>query len=496
VFRFLLARPVLRSVCSRLPEAGVVVLAIALRLFVVQKYDPRWGYDAESHIKNVDWYRTHAGLPAMSENREAYHPPLFYVVEAAALRLAGATTTPLYEQLPSRDLPADLSLLQIVPQLAAALRIALVGLGLALLVPDRAARLVTLLLVAVLPVSVHLDAMVTNESLNMLFGTAAIILLPFAAGPSRGRRYHAVALGAVLGLGLLTKFSALALTAAVALTAGLDLTRPARECGGLSRPRRLAWWSATFALLIAIAGWLYVRNTRLHGEPAPTPNEQRAGWDRDEYLATGAHERPYWRRRDLNYFVGWDFDIFKSPFFPTASGQEPRFWPVLLASTFVDHYNVGLARDRDMGRLDDSPIVNGWPLRPAAIAAARVSLAGGCIIALTTVLAFLTAARKLCRSLDVGRLSILLVPLVVLAGQLHFATRFPVDRAGVVKGAYMQLVAAPLCALWGWAVAWLFRRPWGKVPGVLNLAALACVLSYVVVCLLLQRGVRSVVFWP
>ena len=37
----------------------------------------------------------------------------------------------------------------------------------------------------------------------------------------------------------------------------------------------------------------------------------------------------------------------------------------------------------------------------------------------------------------------------------------------------MQLVAAPLCALWGWAVAWLFRRPWGRSLAVLNLVALA-----------------------
>jgi hypothetical protein len=81
-----------------------VLLAIAVRLLVVERFDPRWGYDAESHIRNIDWYRSHAGLPALSENRTAYHPPLFYLAQSAVLKLAGADPAPLQEQLPRRDL--------------------------------------------------------------------------------------------------------------------------------------------------------------------------------------------------------------------------------------------------------------------------------------------------------------------------------------------------------------------------------------------------------
>jgi hypothetical protein len=166
-----------------------------------------------------------------------------------------------------------------------------------------------------------------------------------------------------------------------------------------------------------------------------------------------------------------------------------------VASTFVDHYNYGLARDADAGRLDDSVIVNGWPLRPAAIAAARVSMLGGCLVALTTLFAWPVAARSLWRSRDLGRLAALLVPLFVLLGQLHFAVQFPVDREGVVKGAYLQLGAGPLFALFGCAVSWLWRRRWARPLAVLNLVAVLATSSYLAVCLLLARGVRSLVFW-
>ena len=366
-------RSFLSSLRAWLPEVALVLAAIGLRLCVVDRFDPRWGYDAESHIKNIDWYRSHAGLPPITDNREAYHPPLFYWAESAALRLAGASSTPLYEQLPTLDLPDDLAALQLVPFLAGALRIVLVGLGLALLLrQDRPARLLALTVAAALPVSVHLDAMVSNESLNTLLGTLAIVLLPFAAGPLAGRRYPALALGAVLGLGLLTKFSAAAVAGAVAVAAALDLARGGGDAEPGGRRRRLAWWAASFAILVGSSGWLYLRNFQLTGDPAPTPLEHAPGWDRDQYLATGAEDKPYWRRRSPAYFAGWDPAIFTFPFYPTASGESPRFWPVLVASTFVDHYNYGLARDRDTGRLDDSVRVNGWPLRPAAIAAARV----------------------------------------------------------------------------------------------------------------------------
>jgi hypothetical protein len=483
------------SIRRWLPEVALVLLAIALRLLLVERFDPRWGYDAESHIRNIDWYRTHAELPALSENRTAYHPPLFYLAQSAVLKLAGADPTPLQEQLPTRDLTRDLALLQLLPLLAGVLRCLLVGLALALLLRDRPARLIALLVAAVLPVSVHLDAMVSNESLNVLFGCAATVLLVHAARPGPRRGAFALALGAVLGLGLLTKFSSLMVAAAVGAAALLDVIGFDSTPSPPGRIRRLAWWGVTFSLMFAMAGSLYLRNLKLTGELTPSPLEHVAGWDRDQYRATGAQDRPYWKRRSFDYFVGWNPAILTFPFFPTASGDSPRFWPVLLASTFVDHYNYGLARDPDAGRLDDSVMVNGWPLRPAAIAAARVSLLAGCLLGLTTLVAWPFAARSLWRSRDLGRLAALLVPLFVLLGQLHFAVKFPVDREGVVKGAYLQLGAGPLCALLGCAVSWLWRRRWGRPLALLNLAAVLAVAAYLVLCLLLARGVRWLVFW-
>ena len=52
----------------------------------------------------------------------------------------------------------------------------------------------------------------------------------------------------------------------------------------------------------------------------------------------------------------------------------------------------------------------------------------------------------------------MLAPLGALIGQIHFATKYPNDNFGPIKGAYLQFVAPVLCALFGVGVAWMWRR--------------------------------------
>ena len=56
------------------------------------------------------------------------------------------------------------------------------------------------------------------------------------------------------------------------------------------------------------------------------------------------------------------------------------------------------------------------------------------------------------------RFALLLMPLGALLGQLHFATKYPNDNFGPIKGAYLQFVAPVLCALFGVGVDWMWRR--------------------------------------
>ena len=138
---------------------------------------------------------------------------------------------------------------------------------------------------------------------------------------------------------------------------------------------------------------------------------------------------------------------------PDGIKPEPRFFPVLLASTFNDYYGYSYSGGGKYGRPSRSR-------RGGHVGC--LSVMAGTLIALGTVIAWLGAARVLWRRRDDGepdpRFALLLAPLGALIGQLHFATKYPNDNFGPIKGAYLQFIAPVLCALFGAGVAWMWRR--------------------------------------
>jgi hypothetical protein len=475
-----------------LPEALIVLLGIALRVLVWARFDPRWGYDAASHLHNVAWYRDHATLPSLYVNREAYMPPLFYVLEALVLRALGHGQSDLLAFYAGTDLNPGLRALQWLPLVAGAVRLGLSAILLRRLLPDRTwARGLGLALLALLPAAVQLDVTVFPETLNTLFAVATMLAMVTLVAHPDPPLAVPVALGASLGLALLSKQSAMVLLAAAIGTAILDVAaRPARARLDRARP-----WLVAGVLVAAISGWFYLGNVLRHGTPTPHPFELPGSSDHEQYVATGAAHTPYWLRRSPGYYLGWDDRIFALPYYPVASRNHPRFWPVLMASTFVDHYNFGFGRDPDGGRLPADRDVNGWPVRASVIAASRWSMAGGCLIALTCVVGLVLALPWLWRRRDVARLGVLAVPLLTVLAQLHFATKYPVDTEGMVKGVYCQLAAVPMAALFGIGVTEAWRRRWSRPLVVLDVLALLAVLFYVATCVAAAWGVRAVVAW-
>ena len=113
-----------------------------------------------------------------------------------------------------------------------------------------------------------------------------------------------------------------------------------------------------------------------------------------------------------------------------------------------------------------------------------MSVMAGTAIALVTVLAWFAAVRALWRRRDDGepdpRFALLLAPLGALIGQIHFATKYPNDNFGPIKGAYLQFVAPVLCALFGVGVAWMWRRArwrW-RIPALVAIGCVGLVAAY------------------
>ena len=441
---------------ARVPELVAFGLGVLLRLSMALTFDARVGYDFNAHWPHIQYIVERHALPPLAFNATSAHAPLYYLVAAAAVALglgAGA--------------------LGWLSALWGVLRLALIWVGLERWLPaSRLARVVALALAAVLPIGAHLDGMITNETLVMLMSAAVLAAAPAAIAAAREGRVAPVAgLALLLGLAVMSKVSATVLVLAIATAIGLEIAR-----AGVS------WWPALRArlrplvvgtlILAVVAGPFFARNLALYGQAAPTAYEGSVKANQASY-----EKIPYFERRPLDFYFGWHLGIYGRPFFTTGLKPEARFFPVLIASTFNDYYVFSYWGG---GKYGDDRWVPG-----IGVLFGIISNIAGTAVSLVTVIAWLGAVRTLWRrredrKLD-PRFALLLMPLGALLGQLHFATKYPNDNFGPIKGAYLQFVAPVLCALFGVGVDWMWRRRarWGwRTAALAAMAAVLCIAAY------------------
>jgi hypothetical protein len=438
------------------PEAIALLIGVLLRLRMPSTFSFMWGYDYSSHVAYVGYVVEHHALPSIDLFRAAYHPPLYYWIAAFVVQ-HGSTV----EHLPT--LSAGFG----------AVRLIIVWAGLRRVLPDhRLARVVALLLAGVMPCALHVDGMVSNEALNNLLSTAALaaMFMTFASA-GRKRMLWAISLGLLLAGAMLTKVSALVFVMVVA--GGAIGEAIATDGTALQRVRRAVPLVAALGIALGLSLPIHARHLSQTGKLFPTAFD---GMPLERKMVEDASQVPYLRRRSLGYYVGLGgIDTFRAPYWPTGS-EPPRFWPVLFASTFADYYNFSFAGFP--GNNEPFTVVNKRRMQPTAFQFMKASAIAGLPIAIATILAFLGAAIVLARRRDVSRLVLLVVPVLAVLGQLHFTIKYPFDNQGIVKGAYFQFAAAPLYALFGLAVSWLWKRPrWRAIAG-LQIACLSTLMAY------------------
>ena len=241
----------------------------------------------------MNWILEHRRLPPVDELREAFHPPLFYVVSAFCLGL-GIT----------------LKQMVVMPIVCGSLRLGMIWAGLETFLPrSRTARVAALALAAILPASVHLDGSVHPECLNVLWAATAMLLGALAFRSSGPRRWRlACATGVVLGIGMLTKISASVIVISLGITALLEFLVVERSV----RARLAAFlpWAAGLALCVAVCGWYYARNLHEYHKPFLTSFDLKF----ENWVVAESNQKAYVDRRTLGYVVGWDPAIFKFPY--------------------------------------------------------------------------------------------------------------------------------------------------------------------------------------
>jgi hypothetical protein len=456
-----LARPRLRRArawaWARLPELAILLVGVALRLTMATGFDVRAGFDFPAHWGYITYVTEHHALPSLMFNTASYHPPLYYVI-TALLIAAGFG-------------PGALGWLAALLGIA---RLAIVWAGLERWLPEsRLARCCALAAAAVLPASVQLDGMITNETLFALLAALVLLVAPKAVLAIReGRLAPVVTLAILLGLAFLTKVSASVFLLAIVAVVVIEIARAPRPLAALrARARPLIVGAA---LVSALAGWFFVRNQVLYGKPAPTGYDGWAKAVQEPYEAI-----PCLDRRTLGFFVGFDRRVFADPYSPVGYTPQPRFLSVLLATTFVDYYNYQLARTE----APQTSLQRHWrSLPPRGVELAGWSVVGGAVLAVLTLLAWVAAWRRTWKDPADPRLVLLLAVALGLLGQLHFAVKYPNDSYGPIKGTYLQFVAPVAFGLYGLAVAWLWRRRWTRPGALIAMAALGLVLVYISYC--------------
>jgi hypothetical protein len=291
--------------------AVVFALAALLRIHGAATAPPLSGFDGPYHAANIGILFFDGRLPLPHEGWSTFHPPLYYAVSAAIWNLVP-------ESASGETLLFVLRLVNVISGLALGAAIYATA---RLLVPARpwlAALAGTL--AWFLPMHLGPSFLLGNEISAAALSAIAIWLLMrcLAAPESVGR---AAALGAVLGLGVLTKFSVL-------VVAGVTLAMLAFSARGSSAPplRALAPALVAFAVLTLLSGWYFVGNIARYGRPIVMQNE---------IVSEEMRKQGYGPTREVAAYLDPSLDILLDPV-ARPRPDAPAVWPHTFASTWFD----------------------------------------------------------------------------------------------------------------------------------------------------------------
>jgi tetratricopeptide (TPR) repeat protein len=279
--------------------AAMTVVAAAVRLNNAISFPVLGGYDAFAHFTYIWFVAVTGQIPLASQGWEFFQPPLYYELMAAIWRAAG-----------SLDGETRLRIGKAVVALAGLAAPAAAYAVVRWRYPSE--RLVQLLAAGsmmFLPVNVYSAGFTGNEGLNSALGNFALLVLVWTLRETTKAR--AATLGVVLGLAMLTKFTAIVVV--VGSVATLALRALVRR-----EPVRGA---ETIAIVLAgtlvVCGGYYLRNVRVFGNPFQM--------SRGELYLVRLEDAQVTGRRGLLEYVLFDPGIVYRPQWPRGlSVISPR----------------------------------------------------------------------------------------------------------------------------------------------------------------------------
>jgi hypothetical protein len=305
--------------------AVMVVVGLAVRVNNVAVFPSLRGYDGFGHFTYIWYMAENWRVPLSTAGWSFFHPPLYYAFMASIWKLASGTD-PVLRLKAGTMVMAMLSLAHAWVSYVVVRRYFPGKWLIHLLAPG---------LMLFLPVHLYSVAFLGNEGLNAALCSLALLALLWVLEKENWQR--AALLGLVLGLAMLTKFSALAVVAGSFATLGLRMVLRRRWSGGL---RTLV---IVGSVMLMVCGWYYARNVSLYGTPFKL--------SREEFMVAHVENtQPHAERGILDY-ITFDPMIFRRPTWPRGFSHTedltpdgaPRFlresvWTGIYANAWFDGF--------------------------------------------------------------------------------------------------------------------------------------------------------------
>ena len=220
------------------------------------------GFDADGHLDYINYLLEKGRIPLANEGWQMYQPPLYYWISAAAANAAKSVFNQQYFT----------SGLKLIPFLCGLGMIFVCFYAAKTVFPDdKPKQVLAAVFAAIVPMNIYISHYISNESLCG-FMMALSVLCTLRLLQSDGKPLkNCFILGVVLGVSLLTKYTAFILLPVIAVVLLYEFAVKRRY--GFSKI--LICFAAAIVPMLLIGGWFYLRNWNHFGKIIV------ANWDPD-----------------------------------------------------------------------------------------------------------------------------------------------------------------------------------------------------------------------
>jgi len=441
--------PELSAKTFRTVAWGMVAVAVVVYVNNVIVLPSLRAPDGFGHFVYI-WYLAATGsVPAATEGWSFFHPPLYYAFMASIWKL-----------LPFVD---PVIRLKIGTGIIAFCGIAQAGIAYLLVkraLPDnRFAQLLAIGIMLFLPLQVFSAGYLGNERLNAVFcGTSLLALIWLLDRPVLSR---AAVFGAILGLAMLVKFTALAIVAGSFATIFFSFLFKREYLPGL---KVLIVVGVT---MLSVCGWFYVRNVVRYGTPIQMSRETEMVQRVEHYQTKG--------KRSLLEYVLFDPLIITSPQWPRGIPIYGTLGPKVVRSSLRESVWTGVYTNAWFDGIGGQvlPIMR---LNPMVLHSGQIILALALVPTILVLIGIGATIRKLWREgwndLHGGMLIIFVAMMTVFV----YGTKMVVLHAAV-KATYLTPISV-IFAFWlanGFDV--VSKRNPGAARGVVAVCSALAVIS-------------------